>query len=236
MLLAPVLLAAALAQPCAGPPSRHGPPPCAAANVPGCLPGYHAERDTYGRTIYVCDTYAEAPDRPPAPPPDALPPPPRYAPRYSAPWPPPSPPREPRGLVGLVLMPGGTSVDRGRTNDPAGSFGLELRPPAGGIRLRLGYEASQPVRALELGLKYDFFDGGPVRPFLALGVGGASLDVDPGWSPSASLAGGVDLYLTRNLFASLEVKQRAFSQDTRNGYEPVSHHQTSFFFGLGFYL
>src|SRR5712691_1176989 len=53
--LAGFLLAAAVGQldPSAGSPSD--PPPCAAVNVPGCLPGYKARIDRQGRLVYVRD-------------------------------------------------------------------------------------------------------------------------------------------------------------------------------------
>jgi hypothetical protein len=251
MLLAPIVLVAALGQ-CPDPPSRYGPPPCAAANVPGCLPGYHRSLDTYGRTIFVCDVAARqapppapAPQEPLAGPPIAetdsqgAPPPPFAAtPQYAG-----RPPPEPvsgysgrRGLLGLVLMPGASTVDRGRTGDATGAAALELRGPVGGARLRLGYEFSREVHAAEFGLKYDFLDRGPLRPFLAVGVGAASLAKDPGWAPSGSVSAGIDLYVVRDIFATLEVKQRAFTRDTPNGFDISSVHQTSFFAGVGFYF
>lgn len=243
MLLAPIFLAAALGQ-CPEPPSRYGPPPCAAANVPGCLPGYRRQIDAYGRAVYVCDRNAAAPAPAPqetlpgpaepearaAPPP--YPPAPQYATRYPVvPAPPPH-----RGILGLVLMPGASSVNRGHTTDPTGAVALELRAPFGGARLRFGYEFSEQAHAVDVGLKYDFLERMPIRPFLAVGVGGASLAQDPGWGPSASLSGGLDLYVTRDIFATVEVKRRVFTRDTQDGFDVSSVHQTSVFAGLGFYF
>src|SRR5512133_1275436 len=115
VLVSTLIAAAVLGQACPQPLSRSGPPPCAASNVPGCLPGYHREVDAYGRAQYVCDAaprqgYPNA--APPAAPPPLAPPPapryvpaPAYAPVYAAPAPPPR-----RGVVGLVLSPGFSSV------------------------------------------------------------------------------------------------------------------------------
>lgn len=89
---------------------------------------------------------------------------------------------------------------------------------------------------LPFALKYDFIDAGPIRPFLALGVGGARLDQDPGWRPSGSISAGFDLYLSRDVFATLELKQRAFTHDTGHSLEISSVHQTGVFAGVGFYL
>ncbi len=240
MLLAPMLLAATLGQACPEPTSRYGPPPCAAANVPGCLPGYHRQVDEYGRTIYVCDRNypVPAPERygqsgpPPAPPP-----------RYG-PWE--TPPPERRGLVGFVLMPGVTTIDRARTTDGVGALGLELRGPVGGARLRLGFEyarlgsfagVQRYGRVLDASLKYDFNDRSAIRPFLALSAGAASIDQDPGWRPTGSVSAGVDLYPTRDFFITLELKQRAFTHHAGSrGLQISSLHQTSVFAGVGIYL
>ena len=78
--LALVVVGAALAQAdgyAAGSPSD--PPPCAAANVPGCLPGYKARIDRYGRLVYARD-----PDY--APPPAPRPQPRSYAYSQPASW------------------------------------------------------------------------------------------------------------------------------------------------------
>ena len=46
--------------------SAPDPPPCAAANVPGCLPGYKARIDRYGRLVYARDPDYGAPAPKPA--------------------------------------------------------------------------------------------------------------------------------------------------------------------------
>lgn len=78
-MLGPLFLALSLAQPY--PPPPNAPPPCAAANVPGCVPGYRMTYDASGRRVYVYDPqspytvpspqprYAEPPAIPPPPPP-----------------------------------------------------------------------------------------------------------------------------------------------------------------------
>jgi hypothetical protein len=252
MMLAPLVLAAALGQACPAPDSRYGPPPCAAANVPGCLPGYHRQIDSLGRVTYVCDpAYGAA-----APPPTYAPatgyaaPVRGYAPAppvYAAPAPayPPAPPAwsavrgEPRGQVALVLMPGTATLDRGTTSDPAGAVALELRGVTGGARLRLGFEYTRFTRVAEAALKFDFNDQGLLRPFLAVGIGGGRFEraaLDRDWHPTGSVSGGVDLYLARDFFITAEVKQRAFTQYVNNTLEISSVHQTSLFVGAGFYF
>jgi hypothetical protein len=247
MLLASIVAATVLAQGCPEPPSRFGPPPCAAANVPGCLPGYHREVDAHGRVRYVCDQVAyqapppyEAPPAPPSAPPPvppgarALPP---VAPRYAAPWAPPAPRR---GQLGFLLMPGiSSTVTHPRDSTSAGAVGIELRPQYGGGRLRFGFEASTFGRVAEVALKYDFFDWSQVRPFLALGVGGASVDPDPAWRLSGSISAGLDLYVSRDFFFSVELKERGFarrSSAVAYGLEPGPLHQTALFLGVGLYL
>ncbi len=257
MILAPILLAASLGQTCVAPSSRAGPPPCAAVNVEGCLPGYERELDAWGRVVYRCDRYVYTPPQATpepsprfAPSPRVAPAPPPYAEPYAAPPPPRwgrpayAPPASAwrRGLAALVLLPGGTDIGRRRDTDGALNLGLELRGESGGGRLRFGYEYSRPASLLDISFKYDFLDG-PISPFLALGVGVASLDPElmglPSldervWRATGSLSGGVDLFLTPNLFASVELKARAFARD--EALESSATHATSFFFGLGLYL
>jgi hypothetical protein len=250
MLLAPMFLAAALGQACPAPLSRYGPPPCAAMNVPGCVPGYRRQVDGRGRVTYVCvpaygaygvpaqpEAYA-APAPPPmeAPPAPSYAPAPSYQPRYGATYA--APRREPRGQLGIVLMPGTATVDRGASGDGAGAVALELRGFSGGARLRLGFEYTRFTRVADVALKYDFGNG-PLRPFVALGLGGARFeraDLERAWHPSASISGGLDLYLDRDFFVTLEAKQRAFTHDTPTGLEASAIHQTSFFVGAGFYF
>jgi hypothetical protein len=265
MLLAPIFLAAALGQ-CPAPPGRDGPPPCAASNVPGCVPGYVRDHDRQGRVIYRCDpayrapgaavepqqpwaqspppapeaeagppAYAPPPPSYPAPPPSyAAPPPPRYQPRYAGGWQ--GPPPERRGMLGLVLMPGATTFDRNRTNDTTGALGLELRGPFGGARLRGLFEYTRDSRIWDASLKYDFNDRGEIRPFLAVGLGGADLRDGQGFRPTGAISAGVDLYFARDLFLTVELKQRAFTQDGPDGWQGSALHQSSIFAGVGIYL
>jgi hypothetical protein len=258
-MLAPVVLALALAQSCPEPPSRNGPPPCAAANVPGCVPGYVRDYDRWGRVIFRCDpTYARAPAPPPAyaepearndlpPVPLPLPapqlaPPPRYAQPYAAPYAayPAAYRGSDRGNVGLVLMPGATTRrDRGNHAEGALALALELRGDHGGGRVRLGFESMSFGSVADVALKYDFNDRGEVRPFLAVAVGAASVDPEPGWHVAASASAGVDLYPTKDFFVTLELKQRAFTRRSTGvaaGLEQSGLPQTAFFFGVGLYL
>lgn len=252
MTFATLLVAATLSQVCPEPPARGGPPPCAAANVPGCLPGYHRVVDAYGRARYVCDARQPAPPpavAAPAPAPGYAPPPaPGYAPPPAPTYVPP-PPRSgyygvpyaaTRGIFGLVLMPGVvSSLTRPREGEGAGALGIELRPLYGGGRLRLGVEGGSFGRIAELGVKYDFLDPGPIRPFLALGVGGAAIDPDPTWRFEGSVAAGIDLYASRDFFFTLELKERFFAERSADAYYGLDAghlHQTAFFFGVGLYL
>ncbi|HUK65586.1 MAG TPA: hypothetical protein VLV17_02075 [Anaeromyxobacteraceae bacterium] len=228
MLLASFILAASLGQACPAPPSRSGPPPCAAANVPGCLPGYHRQVDAYGHVTYVCDRVVPSAAVPPAPPPPAV---------VYAPAGPPTawyPGRTgPRGTVGLELAPGGSTLDHGDTTHGTADIALLLRGPRGGGSLRIGYEYSDPVRLVDASLKYDFFPWSPVEPFLSVGAGGAWLKSDRLWHTTGSLSLGLDFWLTRDLFATAELKERAFFDSDLN---PSDLHQTSFLAGLGFYF
>ncbi|HET9595140.1 MAG TPA: hypothetical protein VFP65_06150 [Anaeromyxobacteraceae bacterium] len=99
----------------------------------------------------------------------AQPPAPSYAPAYT-----PEPHQaaharaEPRGQFGLVLMPGGTTFDRGHTTAMTGAVGIELRGDSGGFRLRVAFEYAHDVRVADATLKFDLNDGGLFCPFLAL--------------------------------------------------------------------
>lgn len=241
MLVSTLIAAAVLTQACPQPLSRSGPPPCAASNVPGCLPGYHREVDAYGRVQYVCDAAPRqeppafaAPSAPP-PPPRYAPAPPAYAPVYAG-----AAPASHRGVFGIVLMPGVSSVpDSYHQSTAAGAVGLELRPDYGGGRLRFSFDGSRYLRAAEVGIKYDFLDWSPVRPFVALGVGGGAIDPDPVWRLTGSIAGGVDFYVTQNVFFTVELKGRAFTERAgalAYGVDPGNVHQTTFFMGLGLYF
>ena len=72
-----------------------------------------------------------------------------------------------------------------------------------------------------------------------MGVGGGAIDPDPNWRLTASIAAGVDLYLTSNMFFTVELKGRAFADRAGAadyGLDPGTLHQTTFFMGLGLYF
>lgn len=246
MLLAHLLLGAALGQACPQPLSTRDPPPCAAANVAGCLPGYTPIRDRYGKLIYVCSApqtaAAPAPVPDYAPAPAYVPPAPAYAPPPLAY---PAPRERSRGRLALVFMPG-------RTTDPAvGTTGgreldrnavgaaLELRGREGGARLRVQGQYTELGRVAELGLKYDFFDRSPIRPFIGLALGASLLDPDTRWRASGSAFAGLDVYLDRNAFLTAEIEGRRFANrtsDGRRGLDLSDRRQTTVLVGIGFYL
>jgi len=253
-MIANALLALALTQGCPQPASAYDPPPCAAMNVRGCLPGYTPTRDAYGRLVYACDSaYAygqvapapqgRLPPRWEMPPADA----PAYAPPPAAPAPTPAPMADvpPRGRVAIVLMPGATSGlertdarrDR-RWDRELGAAGLELRGRDGGARVRLAVQYAEFGRLAELTLKYDFLDGSPIRPFIGFGIGAASVDPLPGWRPSGSAVAGLDVYLSRNVFLTAEVQGRRFAARTAGGrgLEVTSLKQSAGLLGIGIYL
>jgi len=236
------LLAALLGQTCPT-PSPYDPPPCAAARVPGCLPGYRPQYDHTGRLIYVCNSLPTQP-RPvlqvvPAPQPAQV---------AVAPAPPavtaPAPPEESRGHVGLVLTPGvaafpssaGYAWDQTK---PVGQIGLEFRGSDGGARVRFSAEYTNFGRIGELSFKYDFFDGFFFRPFLSVGLGIASINPDPGLRAAGSASGGVDLYITRDFFLTGELKGTVFTQGTQgpaHGLAISDRKQITALVGLGFYF
>lgn len=249
-MLAPLLLAVTLGQTCPQPIAAGDPPPCAARNVPGCLPGYTPTRDRYGRVIYVCSTSpaVAAPAYAPA----------YAAPAYASPQPAPAPypayspplayapaPERGRGRLALVLTPG-------RTTDPAfglhgghdlervsAAAGLEVRGRSGGGRLRFQYQYTELGRVAEVGVKYDFFEGAPLRPFVGLGVGASRFDPETSWRASGSAFAGLDLYFDRNAFLTAEIQGRRFANHTTEGnrsLELTDRHQTSVLFGIGFFL
>jgi len=244
--LALVVLGAALGQAdayAAGSPSD--PPPCAAANVPGCLPGYKAKIDRYGRLVYARDP-AYYP--PPAP---------QQYPQYSQPasWPYPTYPAtgtprpapepiqlESRGHVALVFMPGVSSFPTYTTLDatkPELQMALEFRGNEGGLRFRLSGEFASIGRIGEASFKYDFFDGFFFRPFLGIGLGVASINPDASLRATGSASAGIDLYLGRNFFLTGEVKERVFMAGTEgpaHGLVTSDSRQTSFLAGMGFYF
>jgi hypothetical protein len=241
LALAAVLLAASVGQV----DSPSDPPPCAAANVPGCLPGYKARVDRYGRLVYARD-----PDYDPPPPPRPQ----RAYSQYSQPasWaypatgtprPAPEPMRlESRGHVALVFMPGVSSFPKYTRFDdakPEGQLALEFRGSEGGVRFRLAGEYTSFGKIGELSFKYDFFDGFFFRPFLGVGIGVASINPDPAVRAAGSASVGVDLYLGRNFFLTGEVKQRLFMDGTdgsAHGLVTSDRRQTSLLAGMGFYF
>jgi hypothetical protein len=254
-MIAPLLLAVTLGQ-CPQPISSGDPPPCAAMNVRGCLPGYTPIRDRYGRVLYVCSTNPAA-----AAPAYGTP---TYAtqayaaPAYAAPPPAPAPstayasplasapaPERGRGRLALVLAPG-------RTTDPAfgqhgghdlernaAAAGLEIRGRGGGARLRFQYQYTELGRIAELGVKYDFFEGSPLRPFIGLGAGASSFQPDTSWRASGSAFAGIDLYFDRNAFLTAEIQGRRFANHTNDGgraLEVSDRRQTSVLVGIGMFL
>ncbi len=200
-----LVLATSLGWDCLIPSSRWDPPPCAVARVPGCLPGYRPHFDASGRLLfYACDVNyvpnpADMPPPPPAPLQSQTPPSPTASRALAAR---PSPP-EGRGHVGLVFMsgfaafPAYTGLDQTK---PEGQLALEFRGTEGGGRVRLTGEYTAFGKIGELSVKYDFFDGFFFRPFLALGLGVASINPDPALRAQGSASAGVDLYISRDFF------------------------------------
>jgi len=248
--LASFVLAALLGQ---ASPALSEPPPCAAANVPGCLPGYMATRDGWGRVVYVHD-------------PDYVPPlaqgaPTRVTPAHSRvvmpgqplSWDPaaaagtlnpvrPEPAPRSRGHVALVLasgvstFPTYTGFDQGKGE---GQIALELRGSEGGGRIRLAGEYTSFGKVGEVSVKYDLFDGFFLRPFLAVGLGVASINPDPSLRAAGSGSVGIDLYLGRDFFLTGELKRRVFMARTEgqaHGLVLDSAKQTSLLAGMGFYF
>src|SRR5260370_23768178 len=128
--LATSILAALLGQSCPT-PSHYDPPPCAAAKVPGCLPGYRRQFDRSGRVFYVCNSYA--------PPPASVQPASQNVVSTPAVRAAPPSPVERRGHVGLVLMPGVSAYPRYQGFDGSkaeGQVALEFRGSEGGARMR----------------------------------------------------------------------------------------------------
>jgi len=243
MTLAHIFLTALLGQNCPGPTSASGPPPCAAANVPGCLPGYVARTDQNGRIIFACDPNYGVPQAhapPPAPPPlvaTAAPPPWAYAPP-----PPPGPPAETRGQVAFVLMPGVSTYPRYTTleqSNPLGQLALEIRGAQGGARLRFLGEYASFGRLGEVGVKYDFLESLPVRPFIGLGIGVAVINPDPTLRASFSASAGVDFFLSRDFFLTGEINGRLFTGGTNGpaqGLVISDLREMSVLAGMGFYF
>jgi hypothetical protein len=249
MPLAPFLLAALFGQ---ASPTLSDPPPCAAANVPGCLPGYVLKYNRWGWLVYMRD-------------PDYVPPlaqsgPVRLAPLPSqvaaalpASWAYPNAPRalpapeppvfsEGRGHVALVFMPGVAAFPRYTRLDrakPEGQIALEFRGTEGGGRVRLAGEYTSFGKVGEVSVKYDLLDRFFLRPFLAVGVGVASINPDPKLRAAGSGSAGIDLYLGRDFFLTGEVKRRLFMAGTQgdaHGLIVAEEKQTSLLVGMGFYF
>jgi hypothetical protein len=240
MALASLVLAMSLGQACPTPQSPWGPPPCAAANLPGCLPGYRPQFDRYGRFIYACDLgYVQPPGEAPQ---VALAQPPRGPPPGAQVGPGSPAPPEGRGHVGIVLMSGVSafpSYTRLEQTRPEVQLTIEFRGTEGGFRLRLVGDYTAFGKIGEISLKYDLLDGFFLRPFLALGIGAASIDPDPGLRGEGSASAGVDLYLGRDFFLTGELKGRVFTEGTQgraHGLAISDSRQTSFLAGMGFYF
>jgi len=162
---------------------------------------------------------------PPYPPPGYTPPPPPgYQPAPPRYYPPQQQPGMSRGLVGLVIMPIGSSTLSSdlqgwqSTSEWQGALALELRPPRGGGRLRFGGEFSDHDRIFDVSLKYNFFDWSPLQPFLTIGAGVGRLGPEADFRATASISAGVDFYLTRDFFFTAEAKGRGFAD--RSAYDP----------------
>ncbi len=240
LVLTSLLLATSLDGTCSVPSKPSDPPPCAVEKVPGCLPGYKPRFDSSGRILfYACDVnYVPNPESspPPAPPQSQPSPSPELATS-------PSPP-EARGQIGLVLMPGvsafpahkGMGLDETKAE---GQIALEFREKEGGARIRLTGEYTAFGKIGEFSFKYDFFDGFFFRPFLALGLGIASINPDAGLRAAGSAAAGVDLYISRDFFLTGELKGRVFTDGTRgpaHGLAISNQRQISLLAGMGFYF
>jgi hypothetical protein len=260
--LASFLLAALLGQ-----ASISEPPPCVAANVPGCLAGYYAKIDALGRIVYIRDPNYVPPMARAAPArlapahsevvfatqrvaPDPAP---QYAPAQPASWAYPLAPRalnpvraervaETRGHVALVFMPGVSTYPtytRFSQGKGEGQIALELRGGSGGGRVRLAAEYASFGKMGELSFKYDLFDRFFFRPFLAVGVGVASINPDPKLRAAGSGSAGLDLYLSRDFFLTGEVKRRFFMAGTQgeaHGLVVAREKQTALLAGMGFYF
>ena len=231
--LATSILAALLGQSCPT-PSPYDPPPCAAAKVPGCLPGYRPQFDRSGRVFYVCNSYA--------PPPASVQPASQNVVSTPAVRAAPPSPVERRGHVGLVLMPGVSAYPRYQGFDGSkaeGQVALEFRGSEGGARMRFTGEWVSFGKIGEISFKYDFLEGFFFRPWLGIGVGIASINPNPDVRASASGSVGLDLYISRDFFLTGELKGRVFTAGTEgpaHGLALSDRKQMSFLAGMGFYF
>jgi hypothetical protein len=147
-----------------------------------------------------------------------------------------------RGHVALVFMPGVSTYPaytRFSEGKAEGQLAIELRGSQGGGRLRLAGEYTSFGKIGELSVKYDLLDGFFLRPFLAVGVGVASINPDPSPRAAGSGSAGIDLYLGRDFFLTGELKRRFFMQGTQgeaHGLVIAPEKQTSLLVGMGFYL
>jgi len=250
MPLASFVLAALLGQTS---PTLSDAPPCAAANVPGCLPGYILKYNRWGWLVYMRDPDYVPPLAQSAPARLATAPSQIEAPAQPPWWAYPNTPRAPaapepqavsegRGHVALVFMPGVsafptyTRFDRAKAE---GQIALEFRGTEGGARVRLAGEYTSFGKIGELSVKYDLLDGFFLRPFLAVGAGVASINPDPELRAAGSGSAGIDLYLARDFFLTGEVKRRLFMAGTRgdaHGLVVAVEKQTSLLVGMGFYF
>ncbi len=255
LILTSLLLATSLGSDSPLPSKPSDPPPCATANIPACLPGYRPQCVSFGRTLlYSCEanyvtTGAVNTSPPPAPPaaintsPSPAPPQPQATASSAVASPPPSE-KEGRGQIALVIMPGvsaypahtGMGLDETKAE---GQIAVEFRGTVGGARIRLTGEWTDFGKIGELSFKYDFFDGFFFRPFLALGLGVASINPDAGLRAAGSAAAGVDWYISRDFFLTGELKGRVFTEGTRgaaHGLVISNQRQVALLAGMGFYF
>jgi hypothetical protein len=139
-------------------------------------------------------------------------------------------------------MPGVSTYPRYTTFEQSNALGqlaLEIRGVQGGARLRIFGEYASFGRIGEIGVKYDFLEPLPLRPFIGLGVGAAVVNPDPTLRASFSASAGVDLYLTRDFFLTGEINGRLFSGGTNGpaqGLVISDLREMSILAGMGFYF
>ena len=114
-----------------------------------------------------------------------------------------------------------------------------IRGSEGGGRVRIAGEYTSFGKMGELSAKYDLLDGFFLRPFLAVGLGVASINPDPALRAAASGSAGIDLYVGRDFFLTGELKRRMFMAGTQGEAHALvvaPEKQTSLFVGMGFYF